>query len=139
MQEGESPGLPMWVRCITNLSHLLITFASSINFFIYYAKHGGGGSGICALLCPGRARRGAGGNGSGAGVGGASAAVGGGGGGGGAKGRRQMVPLAVTSYGGDRSPRWARLSSYTGVSARESYPTSALPHPPHMLLSSHFS
>eukprot|EP00095_Tigriopus_kingsejongensis_P007902 snap_masked-scaffold132_size323655-processed-gene-1.0 protein:Tk07902 transcript:snap_masked-scaffold132_size323655-processed-gene-1.0-mRNA-1 annotation:"solute carrier family 12 member 9" len=31
---------PLWVRRFTNLSHLLITLASSVNFYIYYAKYG---------------------------------------------------------------------------------------------------
>ena len=31
---------PTWVACITNVSHFLLTFVCSANFFIYYAKHG---------------------------------------------------------------------------------------------------
>jgi hypothetical protein len=31
---------PDWVHRFTNVSHLLITFASSANFYIYFAKYG---------------------------------------------------------------------------------------------------
>ena len=30
---------PTWVSNITNFSHLALTFASSANFFIYFAMH----------------------------------------------------------------------------------------------------
>ena len=30
---------PMWVSRITNISHFLLTFACSANFYIYFAKH----------------------------------------------------------------------------------------------------
>jgi hypothetical protein len=30
---------PIWVSNVTNLSHLALTFASSANFFIYFAMH----------------------------------------------------------------------------------------------------
>ena len=31
---------PDWISHVTSLSHFLLTFACSANFFIYYAKHG---------------------------------------------------------------------------------------------------
>lgn len=31
---------PPWVSRLTNLSHLMIALASSVNFFIYYVKYG---------------------------------------------------------------------------------------------------
>ena len=38
--EDEVMPWPTWVACITNVSHFLLTFVCSANFFIYYAKHG---------------------------------------------------------------------------------------------------
>lgn len=41
IQDDKSPLIfPQWVRRCTNLSHLLVTLASSVNFYIYYAKYG---------------------------------------------------------------------------------------------------
>ena len=39
--ENERLSFPPWVLAFTNLSHLLVTFASSANFYIYFAKYGG--------------------------------------------------------------------------------------------------
>jgi hypothetical protein len=38
---------PPWVECITNISHFLIVFNASINFYIYYFNH----NGIPACMC----------------------------------------------------------------------------------------
>lgn len=41
LQPGKEPlSFPPWVLAFTHLSHLLVTFACSANFYIYFAKYG---------------------------------------------------------------------------------------------------
>ena len=41
MQPEKKPlSFPPWVLAFTHLSHLLVTFACSANFYIYFAKYG---------------------------------------------------------------------------------------------------
>ena len=37
---ADTVGWPIWLSRITNVSHFLLTVASSTNFIIYFAKHG---------------------------------------------------------------------------------------------------
>ena len=38
--QTKSVDWPIWISRVTNVSHFLLCFACSTNFFIYYAKHG---------------------------------------------------------------------------------------------------
>ena len=41
LQGSEKPDFPYWVAKFANLSHLMITFSCSSNFYIYFVKYGG--------------------------------------------------------------------------------------------------